>query len=157
HYIRFGLHSIYHRFTSGAIVITSSFTSDNFIESTLFESFDIALLVADDWKINDRLRTNVGLTLSNFILNNRVYLNPEPRISARYVLGKSLSVKAGYSRMFQYMHLLSNTGIGLPTDLWVPATELAPFMRSDQVALGFAKDLPAKGLDVTLEGYYKTM
>jgi hypothetical protein len=58
--------------------------------------------------------------------------------------------------MNQYMHLLSNTGIGLPTDLWVPATKRAPFMRSEQVAGGIAKDFD-KGFDLSVEGYYKTM
>ena len=157
HYIRFGLHTIYHRFSPGATVIKSSFLPDNFTESALFESFDNSFFIEDDWKINSRWRLNAGARLSNFILKDKIYLNPEPRISVRYMLNKELSLKASYARMYQYMHLLSNTGIGLPTDLWVPATERAPFMRSEQVAAGLAKDFPERGYDVSVEGYYKTM
>ena len=59
--------------------------------------------------------------------------------------------------MAQYIHLLSNSNVGLPTDLWVPATDKVPFQRSRQVALGLAKTLPKPGLEVSLEGYYKWM
>lgn len=157
HYIRFGFHGIYHRFSPGATVIESSFLPDNIREAALFESFDNSVFIEDDWKMSDRWRVNAGVRLSNFILKDEMYLNPEPRLSVRYLLQKDLSLKASYARMFQYMHLLSNTGIGLPTDLWVPATKRAPFMRSEQVAAGIAKDFLGKGFDVSLEGYYKTM
>jgi hypothetical protein len=59
--------------------------------------------------------------------------------------------------MNQYLHLLSNTGIGLPTDLWVPATRRVKPQQSQQVALGLAKDFPKQKFAVTLEGYYKWM
>ncbi len=59
--------------------------------------------------------------------------------------------------MNQYLHLLSNTGIGLPTDLWVPATNRIQPQQSNQVALGIAKDLMDKGITLSVEGYYKKM
>jgi hypothetical protein len=58
--------------------------------------------------------------------------------------------------MWQYIHLLSNTGLGLPTDLWIPATPKVGPMKSEQVALGIAKDYN-KGFSVSLEGYYKVL
>jgi hypothetical protein len=59
--------------------------------------------------------------------------------------------------MNQYVHLLSNTGIGLPTDLWVPTTTRVAPQQSRQVAAGLAKDFTERGLQLTLEGYYKKM
>lgn len=59
--------------------------------------------------------------------------------------------------MNQYLHLLSNTGIGLPTDLWIPATSRVKPQQSQQVALGLAKDFTKKKFTVTIEGYYKWM
>jgi hypothetical protein len=57
--------------------------------------------------------------------------------------------------MNQFVHLLSNTGIGLPTDLWVPSTSRVRPQRSTQFALGLAKDFPERNLALTIEGYYK--
>jgi hypothetical protein len=59
--------------------------------------------------------------------------------------------------MNQYIHLLSNTGISLPTDLWVPATDRVKPQQSRQVAFGIVKDIDKHNLSVSLEGYYKTM
>ena len=50
-----------------------------------------------------------------------------------------------------------NTGIGLPTDLWVPSTDKIAPQQSSQVAAGFAKDFEKQGLALTIEGYYKNM
>lgn len=157
HYIKFGLQGIYHQFRPGAIVIKSSFNSENLNQTKLIEAFENAVFVEDDWKINNRWRLNAGLRVSNYIVRKENYLNPEPRASLRYKLREDLSLKASYALMNQYMHLLSNTGIGLPTDLWVPATSRAPFMRSQQAALGIAKDFLNKGYDISVEGYYKKM
>jgi len=81
----------------------------------------------------------------------------EPRFSGRYMIKPSLSFKASYAMMNQYIHLLSNTGIGLPTDLWVPATNRVQPQQSQQVAAGFAKDLAKQKLLISIEGYYKKM
>ncbi len=157
HYIKFGVQSIYHRFRPGATVLKNSLAEVDFKEAKLFEAFESAVFIEDDWKVNNRLRMNAGVRLTSFIIKNKNALNPEPRFSARFLLTKDLSVKASYALMNQYMHLLSNTGIGLPTDLWVPATEKAPYMTSQQGALGLSKDFFKEGLDLSVEGYYKKM
>lgn len=157
HYIKFGLQSIYHQFRPGAIVVRSSYFGENLDNTKLIEAFENSLFIEDDWKISTRWRLNAGIRASNYIIRTQSYINPEPRASIRYKLKEDLSLKASYAMMNQYMHLLSNTGIGLPTDLWVPATSRAPFMRSQQVALGIAKDFLKKGYDISVEGYYKKM
>lgn len=157
HYIKFGGQFIYHQFRPGAVAVKSNAIGTNFKSNSLYEAFENGLFIEDDWKINDRWRANFGFRLTNFIIKTENYLNPEPRASLRYLITKDLSVKASYAIMNQYMHLLSNTGIGLPTDLWVPATKKAPFMQSQQGALGLSKDFLEKGYDVSIEGYYKEM
>jgi hypothetical protein len=57
--------------------------------------------------------------------------------------------------MNQYIHLLSNSGIGLPTDLWVSSTDKVKPQSSKQVAIGLAKDINERDITITLEGYYK--
>lgn len=157
HYIRFGIHGIYHRFTPGAMTIKGSFISEEIKSKSLLESFENAAYIEDDWKINKVLRINTGGRVSVFTLKNTTYVNPEPRLSVRYLSPKDIAIKASYALMNQYMHLLSNTGIGLPTDLWVPATTKARYMTSQQVAMGVTKDFVEKDIDISIEGYYKEM
>jgi hypothetical protein len=66
------------------------------------------------------------------------------------------SLKAAYTQMNQYINLLSNSGIGLPTDLWLPSTDRIKPQASQQWALGVF-NVPAKGYEASVELYYKTM
>ena len=59
--------------------------------------------------------------------------------------------------MNQYIHLLSNTGINLPTDLWVPATDRVKPQNSRQISTGIVKDFNKQNFFISIEGYYKEM
>lgn len=157
HSIRFGLQSLAHRFTPNAYVFKDTQLDQERNEVTAIDVVESGLYAEDTWKPTSRLRLNGGLRLSHFAHAKVQYLRPEPRLSAAYILKPDLSFKASYALMNQYIHMLSNTGIGLPTDLWVPTTDRVPPQQSEQVAAGFAKDLTAQGLTFTLEGYYKRM
>lgn len=155
HYLKFGFLSTYHRFTPSAVVLKSSNAPDNSKTVQTLEAFESGLYIEDDWRITARLKVNVGFRVSMFNTQGKTYIRPEPRFAARYILRDNLSMKASYAMMNQYLHLLSNTGIGLPTDLWVPATKRIAPQQSQQVALGAAMDIPKHKLMVSLEGYYK--
>jgi hypothetical protein len=74
----------------------------------------------------------------------------------RALISDKLSFKAGYAYMNQYIHLLSNSNISLPTDLWVPVTKRIKPMNSEQYSAGFFYNLQNIG-DISIEGYYKSM
>lgn len=157
HSLKFGLQSTYHRFTPSAIVLKETDIERYRDEVENIDVLESGVYAEDVWKPTDRWRVNGGFRLSHFLHKDVHYLRPEPRLSAAYILKPDLSVKASYALMNQYVHLLSNTGIGLPTDLWVPTTDRVRPQQSEQVAAGFAKDFTEKGLTLTIEGYYKTM
>jgi hypothetical protein len=156
-FFKVGTHTTFHRFTPDALVIKESDLERlerNVVHTDAVES---AVYVESTSQPIARLRMNTGLRISFFRVGNKTYLNPEPRFSASYSLWATTALKASYATMNQYLHLLSSTGIGLPTDLWVPATESVAPQRSRQVALGLAKDITGKSLTATLELYYKKM
>ncbi|MEY3398224.1 MAG: hypothetical protein RL220_818 [Bacteroidota bacterium] len=157
HYIRVGASSTLHRFKPSAIVIRSSeeFNEEN--EAEKIFAVENGLYIEDDWSISRKLKMNLGVRLSHYHVLDTGYVRPEPRLAVRYMLGENLSAKASYASMNQYLMLLSNTGAGLPTDLWVPVTRNLVPQRSDQVAAGLARDIPKANLMVSLEGYYKWM
>jgi len=74
----------------------------------------------------------------------------------RYLLPGDVAIKASYNTMMQYLHLLTNEGIGLPTDLWLPSTARVAPEFSWQTALGVAKTFNNK-FEFSVEGYYKKM
>lgn len=159
HYVRFGANAIRHSFHPGAFNIVSNeeiVDIDTTLGASTTHAIEYAAYIEDDIEITDRLKVNAGLHFSGFYVDQRFYKSLQPRVAARYFLAPELSLKASYARMTQYIHLLTNSGIGLPTDLWVPATGNIPPQDAQQVAVGFAKGLRNQ-YEVSLEGYYKNM
>ena len=114
------------------------------------------LYAEDDIELTDVIKINIGAGYAGFSVNDRYYNSLEPRLSARFLVTDELSVKTGYAYMTQYVHLLSNNVINLPTDLWVPVTDKVEPEHSHQWALGAAYSVDGLA-DFTLEGYYKQM
>ncbi len=156
HALRFGAQVTAHRFTPSAIVLQNNSLSSLRREVDRIDVLESGIYAEDTWRPTDHWRLNGGLRISAFTGDNLGYVRPEPRLSVAYIVRPDLSVKASYALMNQYVHLLSNTGIGLPTDLWVPTTERIRPQQSQQWAVGVAKDF-TNNLALTVEGYYKRM
>ena len=106
--------------------------------------------------LGDIFRVNAGVHYSTFTVEGKTYQSVQPRLSTSVMLASNLSLKAGYAYMTQYVHLLSNSSLSLPTDLWVPVTKNIVPMNAHQVSLGAFYELPHL-FDISLEGYYKVM
>lgn len=163
HYLRFGANAIHHSFRPGALNLQYDLDDpevnpalDTLIGSQETRAVELAAYVEDDFEISKRLKVNAGLHFSAFWVGDASYTALQPRLAARYLLDEHMSVKASYVRMAQFVHLLTNSGIGLPTDLWVPATERIKPQRAEQFALGLARNL-GNQYELSLEGYYKNM
>lgn len=157
HKVKFGAVATHHTFTPDALVLKDAFFDEDIDRKTEYKSVETGVYIEDEWKISNRLKSLFGVRLSSFSSNDKTYVNPEPRAAIAFNIQRDLSVKASYATMNQYIHLLSNSGVGLPTDLWVPATDKVKPQSSQQIALGIAKDFNKKNLSLTIEGYYKEM
>ena len=158
HAIKFGAQATFHKFIPSALAIAGSFIDNPIKRSvTPINTLEAGLYIEDTWQALEALKMNVGFRLSSFQTETKTYVRPEPRFSAALRLAKDFSLKTSYAQMNQYVHLLSNTGLGLPTDLWVPTTDRVAPQQSKQVAIGLAKDIENPALGFTLEGYYKKM
>ncbi len=155
HHVRAGFQTIRHKFTPSAIVLRDDDIGKLERNAELHYSLESGLYVEDEIDFGDFVTINPGLRFSHFYTNNNSYQYLEPRFASNVLLQPLLSWKASFASMNQYVHLLSTTGIGLPTDLWVPSTEKIAPQRTWQVATGFAYDWLDKNLEFSIEGYYK--
>lgn len=161
HYIKAGLGNIYHTFSPGINAFQSDIGNpanniDTSFGSNKIFAHEPFVYAEDDIKIGARLKLNVGMHFSGFISSNSEYFSFQPRVSGRFLINENLSVKASYAEMAQFIHLLTNGTVGLPTDLWVPSTDKVKPQNSKQVAVGIAQSLNG-GFELSVEGYYKTM
>ncbi len=163
HDMKFGLNYLHHNFRPGVTVAQMKSEQDTTINdfnmtigNANVGSHETMGYVEDNIDLGHALKANLGLHLSTFNVQGKFYSSFQPRASLRALLSDKLSFKAGYAAMTQYIHLLSNSNISLPTDLWVPVTKRIEPMRSHQVSAGFFYNLN-NIVDLSLETYYKSM
>ncbi|SNR43701.1 TonB-dependent Receptor Plug Domain [Maribacter sedimenticola] len=110
--------------------------------------FDPLLLIYKEAEPIDIINPGRGTTLSTFG-------NFEPRASLSYTMTATSSVKASYTRLAQYLHLLSNTSSPTPLDVWTPSGPFIEPQLLDQYALGYFKNLADGDYSVESEVFYK--
>lgn len=164
HEVKFGVSNIWHQFkpgvnherTIGDLGEKYPGERDTTYGNTNISAIEMEAYIEDNYDITSKLKANLGLHFSLFSVENTNYTSLEPRASLRYLFNDNFSVKASYTKMSQYIHLLSSSTISLPTDLWLPATKNIKPQNSHQIALGMAFKTQ-RGYDLTIEGFYKTM
>jgi len=165
HHIKFGTEYLYHSFRPEVMTSKVFDKEENFIrQDTAYQSIsnshiyahEVSAYLEDNFDISSKLRLNAGMHLSMFNVQRKSYYSVQPRISARYQLMKHLTIKAAYTKMSQYIHLLSSSPISMPTDLWVPVTNKIHPMQAHQYSLG-GYFTGIKGWEISVEGYYKDM
>ncbi|NOT52082.1 MAG: TonB-dependent receptor [Chitinophagaceae bacterium] len=182
HKLKFGGLFTYHKFIPNVVTGRQDsivFTPNN--ESTKYAA-ESALYLQDDWEIGEKWKVNYGLRWSNFTQigpykkfvrdanGNKLdsteyksfepvknYGGLEPRITVRYAINDETSVKAAVTKNIQYIHLVSNAGTTLPTDLWVPSTYIVKPQISWLYAAGLFRNFADNKYEASLELYYKDM
>jgi hypothetical protein len=155
HQLKFGADIFANQFSISKFNVNSTQADESLASGENINTFDGGVYVSDDWDISNKIKLNTGGRLTYF-RNQKTFIGFEPRISLRYLLMNALSLKASYSRMQQYKHLVASSGASLPTDIWYPSTEKIKPELSDQVSVGFTWNVKDKFLIIN-EVYYKWM
>lgn len=182
HKVKFGALYTYHRFTPSVVSGRQDSVEFNPLNAQTKFAHEAAVYLQDDWEISNKWQVNAGLRYSMFqqvgafklyetdANGNRTdstlykkgqpvktYGGLEPRLSLRYSINEQTSLKASVTRNLQYIHLVSNAGTTLPTDLWVPSTYLVKPQKSWLYAAGLFKNFKNSMYETSLEVYYKQM
>lgn len=159
HYIKFGANWTNHTFSPGATALELNFGDvvdyDTIIGPADIHSNEVFFYIEDEFELGERLKFNIGVHRSLLMVQDTSYNSLQPRVALNYRLPGGYALKTSFARMAQFVNLLTNEGLGLPTDLWVPSTARIRPQQSWQVAMGIAKTFGE--IEVSLEGYYKEM
>jgi hypothetical protein len=174
--IRFGFNIIHHTITP-----TKTEGTDIVNNKESRKGLENAVYAGNSWKISDKINIDYGLRFSfynvlgggiyNIYKDNQLmdsvksadgkiaktYYNLEPRISASYRLNNTATMKIGYARNTQNLHLMSNSTGGSPTDAWIGNSYNIKPEIADQFSIGLSKNLKDNAFELSTEAYYKTM
>jgi hypothetical protein len=182
HKVRFGGVATYHKFIPNVVNGRQDsvvFTPPN---EDIKYALENGLYIQDDWDLSEKLKIHYGLRWSSFsqigpyikytrdehqnVLDStrygsfekvKIYQGLEPRVTFRYAVNDRTSVKGSVSRNLQFIHLVSNSGTTLPTDLWVPSTFRVRPQISWQYAAGVFRNFKDNQYETSVEVYYKPM
>jgi hypothetical protein len=173
--LSFGANYVHHSFLPADF----SVTGDERFRFTIGEksAHEVNAYISHEHTINDRLRLEYGIRTGLFSVSGnadhfdieeidelnvdfheadtKTYFNLQPRVSAVYKLDESSSLKTGYSRNFQYLHMLSNSNSGTPLDVWQPSTSRIQPQIADQLSLGYFRNMQGDAYEFSAEVYYK--
>lgn len=128
----------------------------DFGENIDFNSTEMAIYAEDKIQFSPKWFSNIGIRSSAFINANSKYYNIEPRLTVRYQYKPKLSFYGSLSRMVQYLHLVTNTALRLPNDLWVMSEQDISPATSTQGELGLNYQIN-EHLSLQADVYYKEM
>lgn len=169
HNVKFGFGATIHNFLPGAFSlanrntltpesidtntaqIDSLITINNKIVSTEF-----ILYAEDQIGIFNKVNINIGAHFSSLFVEDTMYLSLQPRFVLNWHCLPDLKFKASYSKLVQYLHLLTPSDVGLPSDLWVPTTKNVRPQEAWQATLGLDYYFK-KNWHLSIEGYYKQL
>jgi hypothetical protein len=178
--IKFGGISTWHNVVPGDIQSSDTIIAKNGLSRS--NGWENAIFIQNEYSLSSAIKLNYGLRFSLFtvaganklysfdnnnnvidtlVLNsmqlNKSYFNPEPRISINYSISENKSFKLAYSRNVQYIHQLSNTSAGSPTDRWILTTKNVRPGISDQISAGFFFNFLGDQFEASAEVYYKML
>ena len=182
HKVKFGGLYTFHKFTPSVVSGTQDTVVFKPQNAQAKYAHEAAVYVQDDWEVSDKIKINAGLRYSLFqqigpyniytkdVNGNhtdstvfrggqgvKTYGGLEPRFTFRYGINDETSIKASVTRNLQYIHLVSNSGSTLPTDLWVPSTYKVKPQISWLYAAGLFKNFKENTYETSVELYYKSM
>jgi hypothetical protein len=182
HNVKFGINYMYHIFTPSGATARIGETVFNSGDIIKYHAHESAIYINDEFEWTEKLKLSGGLRGSYFahvgpflryvkndsgekidsvkygsgdIIANFKHL--EPRFSVRYIVNKTSSLKAAFTQNYQYVHMASLSSSMLPTDIWVPCTEVIEPQFSTQYAVGYFKNFKENIFETSVEAYYKDM
>jgi len=157
--IRFGQHLTFHRFMPNDEKFNADMNGQPGVKR-VYNSQEQALETGFYGENNVTLKNfgfNFGMRFSSYHIKSQNYFSLEPRALLNYIVSDNFSIKYSWSRMNQYIHLLTYSGVGMPNDYWMPSNQTVKPEGSIQNTLGINSVIMDGNLEVSLESYYKKM
>lgn len=185
YHINYGLSSKLYQISPGSIRPKNSSSTIQEFSVNKEKGLENALYVSGNINFNKKISMNIGLRYSLFSIigsaTQRIYDKNSPknnssvvdvvrhdsgdfyksyqgvsfRWSGRYSFTEDLSIKAGVSNMYQYIHRLTNNTTASPTDIWKLSDPNIKPQQAAQASLGLFKNIDGNKYELSLEGYYK--
>ena len=150
-------HTLYPAAVSSRIPRSGNRITINKDSITKRYSNEMAFYVGDEFVASKKISINYGLRVPFFTASGKSYSFAEPRVTTKVSVNATTSIKASFTRMNQFLHLVPNSTSSIPTDIWLSSSPRIKPQNSNQIALGLFKNFSDNNIEFSIEAYYKTM
>jgi len=182
HHLKTGFSYVFHDISPNNSSAEQGETIFDLGEQQQFYSHEGAYYISDEFDLTDLWKIEAGLRVSAFAHTGPFtryivdengskqdtirygsgetiadYFGWEPRFSTSYQFSEKASVKASFTQNYQYVHLANLSPLALPTDVWLPSTEIVQPQLGRQYALGYFRLFEGGAIEASVEAYYKEM
>jgi TonB dependent receptor/CarboxypepD_reg-like domain/TonB-dependent Receptor Plug Domain len=187
HQVAFGVQGTWYNFEPGELTPASGESNVNPVSMQAERALESGVYVSDEIAISEKFLLMGGVRLSFYSrigagtvyeyeegkpreVDNIVdstqyasgepmknYYGIEPRFSLRYKVSDDASIKVGYNRIYQYLHLISNTAAVTPVDIWQSSNTYFKPQIGDQFSAGYYTNLSDHKYELSMEGFYKVV
>ena len=161
--LRFGLQNRLHLNNSGSLIDKRYDIDGNLLvdaqygDTVLQKGVETSVYIENEYQYSSKLAFNVGLRTTLYTYRDFTQFYPEPRLSGRYLLNKTSSIKFSYARMHQFMHLYNTDGAASDNFVaYLPASGNLKPQASDILTVGYYTK-PQKRFRFVTEAYYKRL
>lgn len=157
-HIEFGAHCSRAEFLPAEISSSSGNqnTTTYILPSDKFNSNELVFFAENQIQVNERWSVRPGIHFATWFSERFNYPSFQPRFHTSYKIAKHHTIYASYTKMAQFLHLISNTTFGLPTDFWIPSSRKIAPGKSSLVTAGYMGKA-GNVLSYNIEGYYKDL
>ncbi len=154
--LKYGVFSTRHFLTPS--VVSQTVQGDfRRLDSELINAWDNALYFDNHVRFFSFLSGNIGLRYSNYFVQENSYHFIEPRVLFSINAWENTAIRLSFDKMHQNVHLLSSNGVGIPVDIWFPATSKLVPEISNQVSAAFVRSLHKDKIELSVEAFYREM
>ena len=182
HEFKFGVHYIFHTFFPNKMAVDAGIADLSLPNVDPYYGHELGIYANDEFDLFPWWKINAGLRYSHFefvgpftryvfdeygILTDSIVYKPghiikqynglEPRLSMRFKVAENTSIKTSYTLNYQYLHQVALATISLPTDVWMPSTEIVKPQIGHQVSLGLYQNFYKNMFESYIDFYYKHM
>lgn len=151
--LKFGFQTTFHTVTPRKLDVFVN--TKNIATINTYKNIEAGIYLENVYRIGERLLLNSGFRLNSFFVKDKIFILPEPRALLSYETKAKVLLKTTYARMNQNISLLSNNGLGLSIDTWIPATKRFVPQQTDIVSLEAEKMFKKSDILFTTGLYFK--
>jgi len=144
HTLKFGVENIWHRFNptvKQSLLILEGEEANILDQDSILSANELNFFIEDNFKLGDKISLNTGFNFNRFNSGTTSYYSFQPRINFNWRPNEKHNFTLALTKMTQNLHLLVNSGLGLPSDLWVPSTENILPQNAWQYSAGYGLGL----------------